>query len=212
MSITLQQRRTPGVQIELNEPVLESLAAALGRARERGYVDGRAHAGGSAAIPPGAEIRELADAGDARDGGRRSDRRRPVGGARRARADADREGGYLKTDLDARRELLGDLVRSRGEGGGAGRRGCRPGCIERVRELRADALATKHWLRRRLPGSSARSDITEEVVRFRSHLEHWRALTDSPEPCGRKLDFLLQEMNREVNTRRPRPKVPASRS
>ena len=45
-----------------------------------------------------------------------------------------------------------------------------------------------------------RSDVTEEVVRFRGHLEHWKALTDSPEPCGRKLDFLLQEMNREVNT------------
>ena len=45
-----------------------------------------------------------------------------------------------------------------------------------------------------------RSDITEETVRFRAHLEHWRALSDAPEPCGRKLDFLLQEMNREINT------------
>ena len=45
-----------------------------------------------------------------------------------------------------------------------------------------------------------RSDITEEVIRFRAHLEHWDALTDADEPCGRKLDFLLQEMNREINT------------
>ena len=45
-----------------------------------------------------------------------------------------------------------------------------------------------------------RSDITEEVTRFRGHLAHWEALTEGPEPCGRKLDFLLQEMNREVNT------------
>ncbi len=37
-------------------------------------------------------------------------------------------------------------------------------------------------------------------MRFRAHLGHWRALSDGPEPCGRKLDFLLQEMNREVNT------------
>jgi uncharacterized protein (TIGR00255 family) len=48
--------------------------------------------------------------------------------------------------------------------------------------------------------AAARSDITEEVTRFRGHLAHWTALTDSPEPCGRKLDFLLQEMNREINT------------
>ncbi len=48
--------------------------------------------------------------------------------------------------------------------------------------------------------AAQRSDITEEVTRFRVHLEHWDALTDGEEPCGRKLDFLLQEMNREVNT------------
>jgi len=47
---------------------------------------------------------------------------------------------------------------------------------------------------------AARSDISEEVSRFRGHLEHWQTLADAPEPCGRKLDFLLQEMNREVNT------------
>ena len=42
--------------------------------------------------------------------------------------------------------------------------------------------------------------ISEEVARFRAHVAHWQALADSAEPCGRKLDFLLQEMNREVNT------------
>ncbi len=48
--------------------------------------------------------------------------------------------------------------------------------------------------------AASRTDISEEVVRFRGHLEHWRSLVTAPEPCGRKLDFLLQEMNREVNT------------
>jgi uncharacterized protein (TIGR00255 family) len=46
----------------------------------------------------------------------------------------------------------------------------------------------------------ARSDIDEELVRLRGHFEHWRALATGPEPCGRKLDFLVQEMNREINT------------
>jgi uncharacterized protein (TIGR00255 family) len=46
----------------------------------------------------------------------------------------------------------------------------------------------------------ARSDIHEEIARMRGHVEHWRALADGPEPCGRKLDFLVQEMNREINT------------
>ena len=48
--------------------------------------------------------------------------------------------------------------------------------------------------------SEARSDISEEVARFRGHVSHWAMLAESAEPCGRKLDFLLQEMNREINT------------
>jgi uncharacterized protein (TIGR00255 family) len=48
--------------------------------------------------------------------------------------------------------------------------------------------------------AAARSDISEEVTRFRAHLAHWTALVDGAEPCGRKLDFLIQEMNREINT------------
>ena len=47
---------------------------------------------------------------------------------------------------------------------------------------------------------AARSDISEEISRFRAHVAHWVTLADSAEPCGRKLDFLLQEMNRETNT------------
>jgi uncharacterized protein (TIGR00255 family) len=71
---------------------------------------------------------------------------------------------------------------------------------ERVRELRAEAMADETLVAQEIAKFVGRSDITEEVVRFRGHLEHWKSLSDSPEPCGRKLDFLLQEMNREVNT------------
>ncbi|MGC4085394.1 MAG: DUF1732 domain-containing protein [Vicinamibacterales bacterium] len=47
---------------------------------------------------------------------------------------------------------------------------------------------------------AARSDISEEVDALPRSRLHWQTLADSAEPCGRKLDFLLQEMNREVNT------------
>jgi len=45
-----------------------------------------------------------------------------------------------------------------------------------------------------------RMDITEEVVRFRSHLHQLEDILAGDEAAGRKIDFLLQEMNREVNT------------
>ncbi len=45
-----------------------------------------------------------------------------------------------------------------------------------------------------------RAAIDEELVRLSSHIEQLRALLAMEEPAGRKLDFLVQEMNREVNT------------
>lgn len=45
-----------------------------------------------------------------------------------------------------------------------------------------------------------RSDISEEIVRAESHLRQCRDTMDSAEPAGRKLNFLLQELNREFNT------------
>ncbi len=45
-----------------------------------------------------------------------------------------------------------------------------------------------------------RSDIAEEVVRLRSHIDQFRAITHLEESSGRKLDFLTQEMFREANT------------
>jgi uncharacterized protein (TIGR00255 family) len=45
-----------------------------------------------------------------------------------------------------------------------------------------------------------RSDISEEIVRARSHLAQFRQIMKAPAPSGRPLNFLLQEFNREFNT------------
>lgn len=45
-----------------------------------------------------------------------------------------------------------------------------------------------------------KSDITEEIVRAESHLKQFRSMIESDGPAGRALDFLLQELNREINT------------
>jgi uncharacterized protein (TIGR00255 family) len=45
-----------------------------------------------------------------------------------------------------------------------------------------------------------RSDIQEELARLHSHIEHFRKLLDQGGEVGKKLDFLLQELNREANT------------
>ncbi len=67
-------------------------------------------------------------------------------------------------------------------------------------DLAADLATDPAAVAQEVVRFAARSDISEEVVRFRAHVQQWSSLTEGPEPCGRKLDFLLQEMNREVNT------------
>ena len=69
-----------------------------------------------------------------------------------------------------------------------------------MREISLDLPVDEAMIAQEIVRAAQRSDISEEVTRFRAHLAHWEALSESAEPCGRKLDFLLQEMNREVNT------------
>lgn len=45
-----------------------------------------------------------------------------------------------------------------------------------------------------------RTAITEEIVRLKSHIKQFKRIIDSEQPVGRKLDFLIQEFNREANT------------
>ena len=55
-------------------------------------------------------------------------------------------------------------------------------------------------LEQELAHQADRLDVTEECVRLRSHLEHFRSFAGEEEAAGRKLNFLLQEMNREATT------------
>jgi uncharacterized protein (TIGR00255 family) len=200
ISISVQQRKTATVDIELNEPFLEGLKAALERAQQRGYATGGMSLSDLLRFPQALTIRERTDEA--------SDASPLVGRVEEAVAaaldDLDvmrvREGGYLRADLEARRARLGDLFDQVSRAADAGLAGQQARLAERVRELKADTLADETTVAQEIARFAGRSDITEEVVRFRGHLEHWQALTDSPEPCGRKLDFLLQEMNREANT------------
>ena len=111
-----------------------------------------------------------------------------------------REGALLQADMDARkRGVLGTVERIALDAAGA-QAGLRERLAARVAEMAADLPSDAGAIAQEIVRFSARSDISEELVRFRAHVQQWTALSDSPEPCGRKLDFLLQEMNREINT------------
>jgi len=75
---------------------------------------------------------------------------------------------------------------------------------ERLRERLADVLADERVNADRLEFElvlvADKLEINEEIVRLRSHIEQFRESLGAHEPAGRKLNFIYQEMNREVNT------------
>jgi len=71
---------------------------------------------------------------------------------------------------------------------------------ERIKELTVGVALDESRLLQEVAIMAEKSDITEEIVRFRSHIEQFSDLLAGGDAAGRKIDFLLQEMGREVNT------------
>ena len=110
------------------------------------------------------------------------------------------EGGHLRADLDGRLAALGRLVDRIEQCAAAAAETLGQRLTARLAEIGPEVHADGTALAQEVVRFVARSDVHEEVARLRAHVSHWGSLADAPEPCGRKLDFLLQEMNREVNT------------
>ena len=111
-----------------------------------------------------------------------------------------REGEILSRDLSARLDLMAQLL-SRIEAKA-------PQVVleyqkrltDRVRELTSGLVVDESRLSQEVAILAEKSDITEEIVRLRSHFGQFLEMLDREEAIGRKVDFLIQEMNREVNT------------
>lgn len=71
---------------------------------------------------------------------------------------------------------------------------------ERVQALCSGAVPDEERMLQEIALMADKSDITEELVRAGSHLQQLTGLLEGSGPVGRKFDFLLQELNREVNT------------
>ena len=204
LGVSLQLRQTPVVDVEFNEEFARALEVALDQARARGLVSGPLTPGDLLRLPQALTIRERPSSDDEAANtivAVAAQVREAVG---QALIDLDsmraREGGSLRGDLDLRRAAVADLVERIATAADEGRVAMEQRVTERVRELRTELQADETAVAQEIVRMAARSDISEELERFRGHVSHWTALADSPEPCGRKLDFLLQEMNREVNT------------
>jgi uncharacterized protein (TIGR00255 family) len=202
LAVSVQLRQEPTLTVTINEAFTAALAKALDHARAAGLVQGALLPGDLLRFPQALTVRE--EAAELDDAAGAALEAAIVQAVEAALDDADvmrrHEGALLRADLDARKSAVAEAVEHVAGKAAAGQGELRERLARRVGELSADIATDPAAVAQEVVRFAARSDISEEVVRFRAHVNQWTSLTDSPEPCGRKLDFLLQEMNREVNT------------
>lgn len=201
VGVSLQSRQVSAPRIELNAEFAQALSAAMDQARTQGLITGTLTPGDLLRLPQALTIQEqMPEAGVLAES---------LGTPVESAVDEAivqletmrvREGQHLRVDLDARKALLANLILRIAGAADQGRAELEARLMERARELAGALPIDQASLSQEVVRVAQRSDISEEVTRFHGHLAHWDALSDSPEPCGRKLDFLLQEMNREINT------------
>lgn len=111
------------------------------------------------------------------------------------------EGAQLKADLLKRLVLLEELIAEIGKRSPQVVSEYRQRLTERIEEIMEDGYTLDdNRIIMEVALFADKSNITEELVRFESHIQQFRKAMEESEAVGRKLDFLIQEMNREVNT------------
>ncbi len=130
----------------------------------------------------------------------------PAVGRALASADAMRaaEGAAIDRELRSRLARVSELARALEERSGLVQAAVRERLRKRTEQLQAETgLELEARLAHEIVLAADRLDVTEEIVRLRSHIEQFLSVLDSPasgDPAGRRLEFLLQELSREANT------------
>ncbi len=110
------------------------------------------------------------------------------------------EGEELRRDLQDRTRAMDELTARIREMAPGVKVSLRQKLSDRLAELDEKIDLTKDRLATEVVLLAERADITEELVRLASHLKQFLSALTAGGPIGRKLDFLSQEINREVNT------------
>lgn len=112
----------------------------------------------------------------------------------------EKEGESLHRDLTARLSLIAGFLERIAERAPQVVMDYQKRLVEKVRELTGGMTIDEGRLLQEVAIMADRSDITEEIVRFRSHIDQFTGLLSGKDAAGRKIDFLIQEMGREINT------------
>jgi uncharacterized protein (TIGR00255 family) len=199
VSLSCDDTSEPQRVVTLNEALVVQVNAVVDAAREKGLVTGTLTASDLLRIPHALEIRS-APAADVPDTAAAVVEAAVIEAIDALVVMRETEGQFLAADLDKRLQTLSVFVDTVEAGAAAGQAAMDARLRERLAAMPSDFQLDPVAVSQEVVRFVARSDVHEEISRMRGHVEHWRGLANGPEPCGRKLDFLVQEMNREINT------------
>jgi uncharacterized protein (TIGR00255 family) len=111
-----------------------------------------------------------------------------------------KEGEAIEADFEKRLDLFEQYLNQVEERAPSLAEEYRNRLKENIHRMLGDVNVDQNRLAQEVAIFAERSDITEEIVRIKSHLNQFRDYLMVDDPIGRRLDFLIQEINREVNT------------
>lgn len=111
-----------------------------------------------------------------------------------------KEGETLKQDFSERIKWLEEVLKKVQDSASENSKTVQDSLRSRIDTLLDDVPVDEDRLAQEVAYIADKVDTTEEIVRFQSHIKQFRNLLSDGDSVGKKLNFLLQEMNREINT------------
>jgi uncharacterized protein (TIGR00255 family) len=196
--VTIERDAESGRTVELNWPLAEAYRSAAEQLRNKFGLDDTLQTTDFLRIPDLMLFKEAAEASEEEMG--RELIACALDAANRLLGMREAEGSHLRADTVQRIEAMEAFLIQAEQ--------LAPQIVQdyavklhsRIQELLQQPLVDEARLATEVAVFADRSNVDEEITRLQSHFQQCRQLLDSHEPVGRKLDFLVQEMNREVNT------------
>lgn len=188
---------TKGRRIDIRQDLARAYVRALRRLKAEMKLGGEVGVEVLTAIPDLVRVSEVAGDPTHESAGVRRVVRQALNALGR---DRRREGGFLAKDMRARVRMLEQLVANLERALPGVLRGLRDRAARRLRHLAAGVEIDPQRLAQEAAVLAERADVTEEIVRIRSHLPAMKTLLGASGPVGKRIEFLLQELQREINT------------
>jgi uncharacterized protein (TIGR00255 family) len=114
------------------------------------------------------------------------------------KSERKREGESLTADIENRLSLIEEMAKKIEEEKDTILEKAKEKIYQKVKQLLGENFSERAFIEATILADKL--DITEEIVRLKTHIKRFKDLLNLDEPVGRKMDFLCQEMHREINT------------